>query len=151
MSIHPLIVHFPIALLLTSILADLIALFRPESPFKGAAFFLLVLGVIGAVASGVSGHRAAEALAHLPDLQAPVEQHEDLATGTIWLFIFLLLLRLTLLIKHRFLALPRTAYLVASLVAGGVLVAAAYSGGRLVFEHGAGVKPVMERATTPEK
>lgn len=151
MNIHPLIVHFPIALLLTSVLADLLALLRPGTVFKDVALFLLILGVIGAIAAGVSGERAAEAVAHLPDLREAVEQHEDLATGTIWLFVALLLSRLYMVIKGRFVSIFRAAYFIVSLVAGGLLMATAYSGGSLVYERGAGVKPVMNQTPRAER
>lgn len=151
MSLHPLIVHFPIALLLTSILADLLALLCHRAAFQEVALFLLVLGVIGAIAAGVSGEQAGEAVAHLPDLRGAVEQHEDFATGAIWLFIALLLSRLYTVIKGRFASTFQALYLIISLVAGGLLMATAYSGGNLVYEHGAGVKPVMNRALRPER
>lgn len=151
MNIHPLIVHFPIALLLTSVLADLLAPLRPGTALKEVALYLLVLGVIGAVAAGVSGEQAAEAVAHLPDLREAVEQHEDFGTGTIWLFIALLLSRLYMLIKGRFVSVLRAAYVVLSLVAGGLLMATAYSGGSLVYERGAGVKPAMQQMSPTQK
>jgi len=145
-NIHPLLVHFPIALLLTSVLADLLALLRPRAVCKDVALFLLIFGVIGAVGAGISGERAAEAVAHLPNLREAVEQHEDFATGAIWLFIALLLSRLYMVIKDRFVSVLRVAYLIVSLVASGLLIATAYSGGSLVYEHGAGVKPVLNQA-----
>lgn len=151
MSVHPLIVHFPIALLLTSILADLLGLLRPGSVFKEIAFFLLILGAVGAIAAGVSGDRASETVAPLPALREAVEQHEDFGTGTIWLFLALLLARLYLVTKGRFVSIFRTTYLLISLIAGGLLMATGYSGGRLVYEYGAGVKSGMEQPSRPEK
>jgi uncharacterized membrane protein len=151
MSAHPLIVHFPIALLLTSILADLLALLRPGSAFKEVALFLLILGVIGAIAAGVSGDRASETIPPPPALRGAVEQHEDFGTGTIWLFLALLMARLYMMIKGRFVSLFRTVYLLLSLLAGGLLVVTGYSGGRLVYEYGAGTKPAMEQSLRPEK
>lgn len=151
MNTHPLIVHFPIALLLTSILADLLALLRPGSVFKEVAFFLLILGVIGAIVAGMSGDRAAETVSDLPALRGVIEQHEDFATGTIWLFLALLLSRLYMVIKGRFVSIFRTVYIVVSLIAGGLLVATGYSGGKLVYEYGAGVKSGIEHLPRAEK
>ena len=151
MSTHPLIVHFPIALLLTSILADLLAVLRPGSIFKEIAFFLLILGVAGAIAAGVSGDRASEQIASLPALREAAKQHEDFATGTIWLFLALLLARLYMMIKGRFVSLFRTTYLLISLIAGGLLMVTGYSGGKLVYEYGAGVKSGIEQLSQPEK
>lgn len=147
MSLHPTIVHFPIALLLTSIIFDIVSVLRPRPTFQELALYLLILGVVGAIAAGVSGDRAGEAVAHLPALRPAVEQHADFATGTIWLFILLLLARLYLLIKGRFVSGLRTAYLVISLIAGGLLATTSYLGGRLVYEHGVGVRPAVEQTS----
>ena len=147
MNVHPLIVHFPIALLITGVLSDVFGFLRMRPFFQDVGLFLIGLGVLGAIAAGVSGDQAAEALSHISELTPFVEQHEDFATGTIWMFILLLLWRLYLKIRGRFTPLIRTAYVILSLTAGGLLSVTSYLGGVLVFEHGAGVKPAVERSS----
>jgi uncharacterized membrane protein len=54
--IHPLIVHFPIALWLTAAFFDVLGSRRPERPmFREAAYWLIGIGVLGAFASIAAG------------------------------------------------------------------------------------------------
>ena len=48
MLIHPLVVHFPIALWLASTLFDVLARWRTDPMFPRAAYWLVGLGLIGA-------------------------------------------------------------------------------------------------------
>ena len=62
-SFHPLIIHFPIALLLLSPLFVLIsAVPRPPKgkPYLIAALVILVLGTVGLFIAGSTGHAASE-------------------------------------------------------------------------------------------
>jgi len=52
---HPLVVHFPVALWLTSFLFDLLFVFKKESFFLTASRYLIGLGVLAAGAAIVSG------------------------------------------------------------------------------------------------
>lgn len=54
--IHPMTVHFPIALLLVGFISELIFLFfRKDRLFSEASFWLLAIGTVAAVASYASG------------------------------------------------------------------------------------------------
>jgi uncharacterized membrane protein len=54
--IHPLVVHFPIALWLTAAFFDVLAWRRPdETMFRDAAYWLIGLGLIGAFVSIAAG------------------------------------------------------------------------------------------------
>ncbi len=55
MLIHPLVVHFPIALWLASTFFDLMAWRRDDAGFRRTAFWLVGLGLLGAAASIVLG------------------------------------------------------------------------------------------------
>ena len=52
---HPLVVHFPIALWLTGTFFDVLAWRRSEPAFRRFAYWLVGLGLLGAVASIVFG------------------------------------------------------------------------------------------------
>lgn len=53
---HPMIVHFPIALILTGFLADVVSLFlRSEKCLSKAGFYLMVLGAVSAIAAWTTG------------------------------------------------------------------------------------------------
>jgi uncharacterized membrane protein len=54
--IHPMTVHFPIALLIVGFIAEIIYLFFQNNKlFSEAAFWLLAIGTVAAVASYISG------------------------------------------------------------------------------------------------
>jgi uncharacterized membrane protein len=57
-GLHPKVVHFPIALLLTYILCELIGVIFKKDFFSKTAHLLLLLGVIGAVAAVLTGNLA---------------------------------------------------------------------------------------------
>jgi uncharacterized membrane protein len=53
---HPMVVHFPIALILTGFLADVVFLFfRSEKCLSKAGFYLMVLGAVAAIAAWTTG------------------------------------------------------------------------------------------------
>ena len=55
--LHPMIVHFPIALLIAGFVAEIVSLFfRTEKCLSRAGFYLLVLGSLAAIAAWSSGH-----------------------------------------------------------------------------------------------
>ena len=58
--LHPMIVHFPIALLIVGFLADAIGLFTKREFFTKAGFYLLILGTLGVVAAYLTGNYAGE-------------------------------------------------------------------------------------------
>lgn len=62
---HPLVVHFPIALILVALLAEGLSLWRGGLLFPGAARFALTLGAAGAVVAASLGWLAAKG-AHYP-------------------------------------------------------------------------------------
>lgn len=74
--LHPLIVHFPIALLTVTPIAVLIWSYTQQRPWLGASLLLSALGAIGATAANLSGETMEEQSAGIPAVQALVETHE---------------------------------------------------------------------------
>jgi len=136
--IHPMAVHFPIALLSASVMADLLSTTRwRAAEHRLVSLYMLILGLAGALVSVVSGAMAEEAVERSGVPEGVLELHEALGFAVFWVFAGLFALRgLTWIgwIKDRRL-------LSASLgVAGTILlVVASYYGGSLVYEYGAGV------------
>jgi uncharacterized membrane protein len=60
--LHPLIVHFPVALITVGFFADVAFLFfRSEKCLSKTGFYLMVLGSLAAIAAWSSGHLFTEA------------------------------------------------------------------------------------------
>jgi uncharacterized membrane protein/YHS domain-containing protein len=62
---HPLVVHFPIALILTALLAEILHMLRKRTFWGDAARWLIALGAMSAVAAATLGWMAATG-AHYP-------------------------------------------------------------------------------------
>lgn len=138
--IHPMVVHFPIALLLASLLFDLLALRWREEECRATSLSLLALGVLAAVVALLTGHLAEEAVEHSGTIpKQAIETHEELAFAAFWVFAGLLGVKMLSYwgwMRER-------ALLVLFIGVGGavLLLVASYYGGDLVYRYGAGVLP----------
>lgn len=136
-TLHPLAVHFPIAIALLWPLVDLcgLALSRPD--VSRTALGLLAVGVVSSLVATVTGQAAydtAIARGYAPEL---LDAHGDPAGLVPWTLLAVGVLRTVGVQK-----LGRPAH-VAALIAGFAVAAwvgfVGYSGGRLVYEQGVGV------------
>ena len=150
MDFHPFIVHFPVALLTVGFFCDGAGILFRRDHLLGAGYLLLVLGAVSAIAASLTGNAAEETAARIPGIAAALEQHESISTAATWLAVVLALLRTHLILKRKFAGTVRFAYL-AGAAATAVLVAlSGYTGGRMTYEYGPGIRPVME-SLTPRK
>jgi uncharacterized membrane protein len=140
-NIHPLLVHFPIALLCAAAAVDVAGwAFRRNQLLRHIATLLYVLGTGGAVAAYVTGRAAAQTI-WLPGMaQAVLKQHWDWALRTVWFFAVFTVVRLLALRPSRREASPAlvAAFALVGLVGIGLLLETGDRGGRLVFQHGVG-------------
>jgi uncharacterized membrane protein len=135
--IHPMLVHFPIALLSASVLFDLLGGKWRAQDFQTASLYTLVLGLAGAVLSLGSGGLAEEAVEHSGVPERALEIHEAMAFAASAMFAGLLGLRVgewAGVIHPR--PTIRAGFGIAAVI---VLFIASYFGGNLVYEYGAGV------------
>lgn len=135
--LHPMIVHFPIALLFTSVLFDAAGILFKRDSLREGALWLLIMGLLGGVAGSISGDWAEEAAEKSGIAESLIETHETLAFVTLGIFAVLLLGRL--LMRNRLTPNITLPYFVVAAIGLGALSATGYLGGGLVFEHGAGV------------
>ena len=140
-NIHPLLVHFPIALLCAAVAVDLVAwAFGRNQPLRQAATLLYVLGTAGAVAAYVTG-RAASQTVWLPGMaHAVLSQHWDWALRTVWFFAIVTGARVIFLRPSRGGPSPAVVavFALVGLVGLGLLIETGDRGGRLVYQHGVG-------------
>jgi uncharacterized membrane protein len=66
-EIHPLVIHFPIALLSTSVLLDAVAVLWRQERFQWAGLFNLILGMVSALVAVVTGFLADTLEGHMED------------------------------------------------------------------------------------
>ncbi|OGS74403.1 MAG: hypothetical protein A3F91_02500 [Flavobacteria bacterium RIFCSPLOWO2_12_FULL_35_11] len=137
--LHAIIIHFPIALLMVGFLSELMALFSKKDFFKNTAFYLLLLGALGAIAAYVSGNYAGDGIEEGP-LKIPMELHEQAALISLWLAIITALFSVLIYyFKVQNSNVKWVGILLYALLAVSV-ARTGYLGGQLVFSHGVGVE-----------
>lgn len=148
-NLHPLVVHFPLALLFAACAADLAALvMRDRKPLRDTATWLYIAGAVAAVAAYFTGDEAAEAMVLSAEVAALVDAHADWAFGATWLFAFFASLRLAMSYLLRPRRTLRIGAFVVALAGLGALAQTALHGSRLVFEQGLGVRAVAATGET---
>jgi len=146
-GLHPLIVHFPIALLLVAPVLVIVGLvlYRHYLWFAISALVLMILGTAAAFVAVSTGEAAGELALRTPEINAALERHEALAETTQWVFLgltilFALLVFVPQIVKRPLKRLPGSIVAVVFLLiySGGMLLVAntGHAGGRLVHEFG---------------
>jgi uncharacterized membrane protein len=146
--IHPLIVHFPIALLLTAPLFIVIGVLRKSKDsfaFLLVALILMALGTAFTFVAASSGEAAGELADKTSTVKTVLEQHEELAENTEIAFSALTLIFAAILFVPRLLRQERNrvistilplVFLVFYATGAISLMNTAHQGGRLVHELG---------------
>ena len=134
---HAAVNDLPAALLLVAVLFDLAGAMTRRPPLRVAGFWTLVVGALGAVPAVVSGLQAEEHIAHGEAVHRVMATHEELGLITLGIFAFVALWRI--LREKRMGGAERSTALALSLVGTGTLIATGMYGGKLVFEHAAGI------------
>jgi uncharacterized membrane protein len=142
LDIHPLVIHFPIALLIVGSLCDAVGILGHRDTFLKTGFILLGLGAFASVVAAVSGDAASEIAEKIPNITEDLEQHEDLSTLVAFLAVLLVLIRTHFTLKARFVGAVRATYLVLILLLAVLTAAAGYTGGKIVYDYGAGTRNV---------
>jgi len=132
--LHPVVVHFPIALLVAGLATQIASVLRRDSMgLDAAASWLLWIGTATlwlAVGLGLVAERTAP---HVPAAWEALYQHRRFGLWTAGIFTALSLWR-----RWRGRTLQR-AFLGAWLIAAAMLLITAYHGGQLVYGFGMGV------------
>lgn len=130
--IHPMLVHFPIALLLIGFLAELAALFyKKEICFTKFGFYLLIVGTLAAIVTWLSGAIfTAEMEGAAGQLR---EKHELIALITVVFATITSILRIYLVrLKQEKHVLKKLAFMLYAIVAICIAITG-FFGGTLVY------------------
>lgn len=157
-GLHPIIVHFPIALLLIAPVLIVLGLIFKKSgkAFMVSAFVLMLVGTIAAFVAVATGEAAGELAERMPNVEAVLENHEELAEMTRNIFtaltaVFGAILFVPMFFKKeldRKIMIPvGLAFLLFYGAGTVVLMNAAHEGGRLVHEFG--VRAMMTNGANP--
>src|SRR6266498_4752281 len=145
--IHPMLIPFPIALLIFSLIADLIYLWRGNPVWENyLAFYTLLGGIIGAAAAAVPGLIDWATLTERKTVKI-ANWHARVNIITLLIFIASFYLRTTG--GASWIAGMPMLPIVLSIIGVVGLSIAGWLGGELVFKHGVAVN--MQTPAVPEK
>ena len=144
--IHAALNDLPPALLLASVLFDLLGAFLKRDSLKAAGFWTLVTGVLGTGGAIISGLLAEDATPHSAEAHAVMETHETLAFIVLSLFAVLAIWRLVR--KGVWSEKEQPIALTAGVIGVALMTFTAMLGGKLVFEHGVGIPTTTLQAAS---
>jgi len=140
-GIHPLIIHFPIALLALAVGLTVLDLFYSQKWLQNATLGLYVLGSVSALAAYFSGRDAADSIGLNLKAEVAIGTHSDWGLYTLLYFGLLTLTYFVVkfILKQNTMTI-RVLLAVMAMAGFFILAQTAEYGGRLVFEYGLGVK-----------
>ncbi len=156
-NIHPMIVHFPIVLLILAVLFDFAGVLLTKFEWiKKSALLLYLLGTIAAAVAFITGNAASDSINIPANAFSAVNEHADWAETTLWFFVVYTIVRL--LIGIFFKSLKKVIVLPVVLI-GLVGIYFLYQtgdhGAKLVFGYGLGtgniIKSEKEKTTALDK
>lgn len=139
--LHPVVVHFPIALLVSAALVYLASLVIKGRKLEQVAFGLHVGGLLMTVAAIFTGDYAEHSTAMTHEMHEIIEDHEFL--GMMSAYGFGILAVWAFLRSRSTLLLERIGFVVAFVGVTVMLGIAAHKGGTVVYEYGAGIEPMQ--------
>jgi uncharacterized membrane protein len=144
-ELHPILVHFPLALLPTALVFDAIGHATNTQALVSTGRSLMPAAAVSAIAAGTAGLMAQEAV-HVPrNAHDLLVTHRNLNAALIALTTTLALVRL----KQRH---PSLSYLFAGFAAVAGMSYTAYLGGKMVYSAGVGADAAagVDSAKSPE-
>lgn len=144
-EVHPSLVHFPLALFPAAIAADLVGRITGSRALMALGRRLMPVAAGSALAAGAAGLVAQEAVKAEGRAHDLLSTHRNMNLGLIGLALAMSAARVRS-------AQPGAGYLLAGLGAMAAMQFTAYLGGKMVYEHGVGVRPAggLDEARSPE-
>lgn len=145
-NIHPLIVHFPIALLTLFFFADTLGGLFAKPAWRHFATPLLYIGTMSAILTVAAGFQAAYSAPHNDATHAIMLRHQGFGISVTVLALILSMRRF--FAADDFIASKTYGYFALSALLVILITLGADLGGLMVYQHGVAVTPVMQNHTT---
>lgn len=143
-NIHPLLVHFPIALLISFFIVDFMGSVFKKIHWRNLASGLLYLGTITTLFAVIAGFIAADSIAHGENVHAIMDKHKMLGLSVLSLAFVLSSWRL--LAGGKIKGEINFLYLFLSAILSILITLGADMGGLMVYKFGVSVKAVETSA-----
>ena len=147
-ELHPKIVHFPIALLSTYAMFEILGILLKKEYINKCAFLLLCLGVIASFFAVLSGNDAFSAFQlWTKESTAVLNEHQKYATFLLWFSLIICALRFLLTLKKKFNGYKKLMFLIFSLFILFLVYKTGEHGGKLVSKFGIGTETILGKST----
>lgn len=141
-KLHPLVVHFPVALLSLYVVLEIISQIFKKKFLINTAHLILLVGVIGGIAAVLTGNLEFQLLTSSNILNqtqsSSVSNHEFYATLTMWYFFAGLIFKTYLVLKKKNQTLLNYLFIIFALGGFYLIYTTARLGGKLVYDFGIG-------------
>lgn len=143
-TLHPMLVHLPIGLLVAAVFFELLFMLRSRENLRNISRATFFLGCASALVVLGSGFLADNELGHGYAGHDLAHSHRNWMIGgsVVWVFATVALYKF-----KAFVTKLKLLHLLLYAVTAVVFFFGAHIGGELVYEHGVGVKPLMKNAT----
>ena len=138
--IHPMLVHFPIALLIVGFFSETVGVFLKKDFFSTVGFYLLLLAVVGVIAAYITGDNAGDGITEVGALKQALETHEDAAELTLWIMVVAAAARIAMVLLKKYHGAFKSLAFILFLLGVVAIARTGFYGGELVYKHAAGVK-----------
>lgn len=142
LNIHPLLVHFPIALLSAFLITDLFGFLLKKEKLKHSASVMLYIGAVGAMATVASGLMAANKVPHAEEVHFIMQRHKYFGITVLVISLFLSIWRY--LLEETFSKTGQVIHFTLSILMVGVMSMGADLGGMMVYRYGVAVSAVPQ-------
>ncbi len=138
--LHPIIVHFAIALLSVAVIADLLYLVTRKQNFWQLTNLMLLIGILSALIAVITGNQAFQVV-NVPEGTKPlVLSHQLSGQITLGLFLAVGILRWVFIRLKLFANPVKWIYYLLLIAASFFLFRTGVLGGEMVYIHGVGTK-----------
>ena len=147
-EIHPKVVHFPVALLTTYSILEIIGIVFNKEFITKSALLVLCLGVITSLFAVLTGNQAAANFVYWTDNSlALLNNHQSSATYLLWTSAIVCGLRIFAVVKKKFVGLIKYIFVVLAIVILFIVYKTGSYGGDLVKKYGIGTDIYQNEVT----
>ena len=139
-NLHPLIIHFPIVLLVVAVFTSLVEVILAKEWIYRSRIWLYILGTLSALVAVLTGRQAADSVSPPFSAEMTLSKHSDMGHYTLFFFMALTLAQLLVL---RYGKSNKKLVKILILIAGTagliLLIQTGDLGAKLVYKYGVGV------------
>ena len=140
-DIHPKVVHFPVALLTTYSLLEIVGIVFKKEFISKSALLILCLGMVTAFFAVFTGNQAFANFTFWTDeSKALLDKHQTYATYLLWFSAIICGLRIFVVLKKKFTGIVKYVFILFALIMIFIVYQTGMHGGDLVKKFGVGTE-----------